>query len=126
METQILNVIAQLSPEQRIQFAQAQGVPPQVLAQLEQQAVAAGLELTGGSVFTEGPGEDGGEEDGTGGAESVSVADLWVMSKEKAWGWGSYLAFFLAVPLILYVIKERRGLTWRELVESTARLPFSD
>lgn len=126
MDAQILAVVAQLSPQQRIAFAQAQGIPPQVLHQLEQAAVQAGLELTSGSVFAEGDEEGEGVEEEDASAGLVSLPGVFSMTRDKAWAYGTQLAFFLAVPALLYIIKERRGLTWRALVESTARLPFSD
>ena len=34
--------------------------------------------------------------------------------------------FFCALPLVLYIMKERRGISWRGLLQQILRLPFSD
>jgi hypothetical protein len=42
------------------------------------------------------------------------------------WIYGGVAAFFLAIPLTLYIAKERRGMTWATLAQHGLRLPFSD
>lgn len=128
MDARILTIVAQLAPQERIAFAQSQGVPPQILQQLERAAVESGLTLNGGSVFEGGPAGDDDDDDdaGAGVPAAVSLSDILEDAKQKAMSWGTAGAFFLAIPVILYVMKERRGMTWSELFQSAARLPFSD
>lgn len=117
----LIELIASLEPAARVEFAETRGIPPLALKQMEADAVAAGHELAGGSVFETVPAADAG-----GGAEDVSVVDVWAAARDKAWALGAGLAFLAAVPLVLAAIRARRGMSWRELLESAARLPFSD
>jgi hypothetical protein len=47
-------------------------------------------------------------------------------ARQKAWAYAGTAVFFAAAPLVLYFIKERRGLSWRALAAALLRLPFSD
>jgi len=123
-----LEHVAGLAPDERVAFAEARRIPPAALRQIEAEAEAAGFELAGGSVFETvpgGPGGPGGGDD-DGGDGDVSVVDVWAAARDKAWAIGAALAFLGAPLVVLAVIRGRRGLSWRELLASAARLPFSD
>ena len=59
-------------------------------------------------------------------ASRLPLVQLWETTWSKAWSYGGAAFFFLGIPFTLYLIKERRGLSWAGLLEHGARLPFSD
>jgi hypothetical protein len=133
-----------MEPEQRVGFAAQNGMPIQVLLELESIAGRMGLDLAGGSCkplllqaqSAMGGGDEGGmdfggmegEDDGAmgGAGGSVSALDVLSLAREKALGYAGGLAFFLAVPLFLVIIAKRRDLSAGDLVRGIFRLPFSD
>jgi hypothetical protein len=48
------------------------------------------------------------------------------VTQHKMWAFAGTAVFFCALPLVLYIMKERRGISWRGLLQQVLRLPFSD
>ncbi len=122
-----------MPPRQRLAFAAQNGMPPQVLMQMEAIAQSMGIPLEGGSLNDAGGDEDddgeggAGGEDGDGGDEAApvfSLADVAAEAYDKVLRWGAPLAFYAAVPAVLFVITSRRGMSWRDLAATVLRLPF--
>lgn len=57
---------------------------------------------------------------------AVRIADVASLSLEMAQQWGIWAATYLSVPIALYIIKERRGLSYADLARSLLRIPFGD
>jgi hypothetical protein len=51
---------------------------------------------------------------------------LWEVTWGRTLQWGGAALFWGAVPLVLFLIKERRGLSWEGLAAQALRLPFAD
>ena len=51
---------------------------------------------------------------------------IWEATWDRALHWGGLALFGGAVPLVLFLIKERRGVSWEALVAQVVRLPFAD
>ena len=54
------------------------------------------------------------------------VPQVWDVAASRFWPRAAVVLFFGAVPLVLLLIKERRAMSWRQLAEQIARLPFTD
>jgi hypothetical protein len=46
--------------------------------------------------------------------------------KHRAWALAGVAVFFGALPLAFFIMKERRGLSWRGIFSQALRLPFTD
>jgi len=55
-----------------------------------------------------------------------NFAQLWEVTWGRTLQWGGAALFWGAVPLVLFLIKERRGLSWEGLAAQALRLPFAD
>ena len=53
-------------------------------------------------------------------------AQLWEVTKQRALKWGGLALFWGAFPLVLLLLKGRRGLSWGEVAAQALRLPFCD
>ena len=56
----------------------------------------------------------------------IFLMQLWEVTKRRAYEWGGLALFWGAVPLVLLLIKERRGLSWGAVAAQALRLPFCD
>ena len=54
------------------------------------------------------------------------IAQIWADARDWALQWGGQALFWGAVPLVLFLVKERRGLSWGALAVQALRLPFAD
>lgn len=116
-----------MPPEQRVGFAMQNSMPPQILSQLEDAAEQMGIELTGGRSDLSGGGDLEGEEGaGEFAAGNATVADLLNATWAKTLDFGKTAAFWLCMPAIVLLIVNRRNMSWKDLFETAARLPFSD
>ena len=55
-----------------------------------------------------------------------AIAQVWEVTWGRTLQWGGAALFWGAVPLVLFLIKERRGLSWEGLAAQALRLPFAD
>lgn len=109
-----------MPPEQRIQFAMQNGMSPEILNDLENMAESFGMNLTGGRSNVLG-GEGGGDDGlGMGGPEDLipvnktNLKDIFSVTYDKAWTYGTTVAYYGAIPLILILMANRRGLSFGE------------
>lgn len=136
---QLLPMLAQMEPGPRAQFAAAVGLPAAALSRIEELAEGMGIELMGGRSTLEsvGEGAEGDEDDGGGGGGAGADADdgddarpnlaqVLEAARAKFWSLAGGALFFGAVPIVLYIMRKRRGLSWGELASTIVRLPFSD
>jgi len=137
---QMLRAMAELArrpPRQRAEFAARSGVPPQIVAELMQQARAWGLRVAeegeppapeddGGAALAEaaeaagragaaGGGAGGGM--GGGGGGGVSLGAVAGDAVGRAW----LLAYWALVPAAVAVLLYRRGMTLMDLYRSLSR-----
>jgi hypothetical protein len=131
---QLLPLLAQMQPADRLKFAAATGIPQWTLEKLESVAESMGMELAGGRSSEIGPDEGGagsgpdGEtlESDDGDDARPSLAMVLDAARQKFWALAGTALFFGSVPLVLFIMRTRRGLSWRELATLILRLPFSD
>jgi hypothetical protein len=113
---------ARMPPEQRVAFAAQNGMPAEVLAQIE--AVAEeqlGMELVGGRSSAGGEGE-GGEEDGA--PQAFNLVDVAGAAYAKMLSYGATFAFYGALPAMLALIALRHGMSASELWAGMTKMPF--
>ena len=58
--------------------------------------------------------------------QSPHPPQIWEATWDRALQWGGLALFWGAVPLVLFLIKERRGVSWEALAAQVMRLPFAD
>jgi len=126
--------LASLNPNARLAFVRQSGMPEQLLVHMEALAEQLGLTLEGGRSMPPNGGEEGeleegelnqGEMDEAYRPSTLGGVASEALLKTMTWGsWLSNLAFYAAIPIIVFIMMRRREMKVMDVVVSLMKMPL--